>query len=77
MLRSALDATSRDVTGLTSDGWTGPAAREFSSGWSECSDGGNKIFDALTELAGSLGITASNYLDRDTRTADQISSLNL
>jgi WXG100 family type VII secretion target len=76
-LRSALDAADKDVAGLTSGGWTGPAAGAFAKGWSECRVGGNQIFDTLTELAEKLGITASNYADRDTGSAGSISSLNI
>ncbi len=76
-LRNALDATSKDVTGLTASNWTGPTANAFTEGWAECRDSGNQIFDTLTELAGKLGITASNYSELDNRSADAVSSLNL
>ncbi|WP_254205389.1 WXG100 family type VII secretion target [Nocardia alni] len=76
-LRSALAATGREVEALTSGSWTGSAATTFGQGWHECADGGNQIIDALTDMAQKLGITATNYRDRDNRTATHISSLNL
>ncbi len=76
-LRSALAAAGSEVEALASGSWTGSAAITFGQGWHECQDGGNQIIDALTGMAEKLGITATNYRDRDNQSATRISSLNL
>lgn len=76
-LRSALGSVGREVGALTSGSWTGSAAKTFGKGWGECQDGGSQIIDALTSMAEKLGVTATNYRDRDTQTSTAISSLDL
>ncbi|MCX4096657.1 WXG100 family type VII secretion target [Nocardia sp. alder85J] len=76
-LQNALNATDKDVAGLTASNWTGPTASVFTEGWSECCTSGKQIFETLIELAGKLGITASNYSELASRTTGAVSSLNL
>lgn len=76
-LRSALTRAGRDVESLTKGGWTGSAADSFGKGWTECSDGGHKILDALTGLASALGVTADSYGAHDNQFAAEVSSLDL
>lgn len=76
-LRSALGSAGREVETLTSGSWTGSAAITFGQGWGECQDGGTQIIDALTSMAEKLGVTATNFHDRDTQTSTAISSLDL
>ncbi len=76
-LRGALTSAGREVEQLTSGGWKGDAATSFIRGWSECRDGGDRIIDTLSGLAAKLGVSADTYLERDTSTANAISSLKL
>lgn len=65
-LRSALDSASREVEALLSGGWTGDAANEFSTGWTETTSGGAQICTALTDMAEKLGVTAETFQNQDT-----------
>ncbi|WP_245401850.1 WXG100 family type VII secretion target [Nocardia albiluteola] len=76
-LRSALAEAGRQVQTVTEKGWTGTASAGFLSGWSECQDGGDKIIDALTTMASTLGFTAQAYTRQDDQFADHLSSLDL
>ncbi|MFB8005151.1 WXG100 family type VII secretion target [Nocardia sp. NPDC056000] len=75
-MRSALKAVEREVDSLTTAGWTGAAAKFFSTGWSECSEGGHSTIDALTTLAGKLGVTAETYTSHDLLSADGFTNLD-
>ncbi len=77
ILRSSLTDAGREVGALTTDGWTGSAARSFGDGWNECRDGGATIIDALTTMASSLGVTADSYRAQDNQFASEVSSLDL
>ena len=76
-MRQALDSAAREVDALLAKGWTGDAANEFSTGWTETRDGGTQLMQDLTSLAEKLGVTAANYRSTDTRNASDISSLDL
>lgn len=76
-LRSALANAGREVEALVGTGWSSTAATSFADGWTECQDGGNKILDALTTMASSLGVTAKSYAAQDNQFAAQVSSLDL
>ncbi|WP_460719713.1 WXG100 family type VII secretion target [Nocardia heshunensis] len=73
-LRSALESAGRDVDSLH---WTGTAAKSFNTGWSECSEGGKTIIDALTTLAKGLGVAADTYTSHDLLSAERFTSLDL
>lgn len=64
-LRTALDSAGREVNGLLSGGWRGPAATGFAGSWTETHDGGRQVIDALTTLADKLGVTAATYRKTD------------
>ncbi|MBF6172905.1 WXG100 family type VII secretion target [Nocardia blacklockiae] len=76
-MRQALDAASREVDGLLSQGWTGDAADEFSEGWTDTRDGGTKLMTALTSLAEKLGVTAENYRNTDDGSSTGFTQLNM
>lgn len=76
-LRVALKSAGRDVDSLTTKGWTGTAGTSFGTGWSECSEGGHRIIDALTTMAGKLGVSAETYTGHDMLSADRFTSLDL
>ncbi|MEV4236937.1 WXG100 family type VII secretion target [Nocardia sp. NPDC049737] len=76
-MKQALDSAAREVETLLTSDWTGDAADEFSTGWTETRDGGTQLMQALTSLAEKLGITAANYKNTDTGNASGISSLDL
>ncbi|WP_433576490.1 WXG100 family type VII secretion target [Nocardia brasiliensis] len=78
-LRSALDSAAKDVDALTGSGWTGDAATEFATGWTDVRDGGVQIMSALTGMAEKLGVTADTYRQRDDSNAAALhtSSLDL
>ncbi|WP_067567627.1 WXG100 family type VII secretion target [Nocardia acidivorans] len=73
-LRSSLESTGREVDSLT---WTGTAATSFGTGWNECAEGGRTIIDALTTMAGKLGVAAETYTGQDLLSADRFTSLDL
>ncbi|WP_157390752.1 WXG100 family type VII secretion target [Nocardia terrae] len=75
-MRAALKLVEQEVDSLTTAGWTGEAAKFFSKGWGECSDGGHTTIDALTTLAGKLGVTAETYTSHDLLSADGFTSLD-
>ncbi|MBY8857013.1 WXG100 family type VII secretion target [Nocardia sp. CA2R105] len=75
-LRNALDSMDREIADLMAAGWSGPAAEGFARGWAECRDGGNQIFDTLTELASKLGGGSHEYRDGDHGSADRIAEVN-
>lgn len=76
-MKQALDSAAREVETLLGSDWTGDAAGEFSTGWTETRDGGTQLMQALTSLAEKLGVTAANYKSTDTGNASGISSLDL
>ncbi|WP_433714876.1 WXG100 family type VII secretion target [Nocardia sp. CA-084685] len=76
-MKQALDSAAREVETLLASDWTGDAADEFSTGWTETHDGGTQLMQALTSLAEKLGVTAANYKNTDTGNASGISSLDL
>ena len=76
-MKQALDSAACEVDTLLTSDWTGDAADEFSTGWTETRDGGTQLMQALTSLAEKLGVTAANYRSTDTGNASGISSLNL
>lgn len=76
-LRKALNTMAGEVDEFIGKGWVGTAANGFSSGWNECSDGGHRIIDALTAMAEALGITADTYRGTDSRSATELTNLNL
>ncbi|RMI29853.1 WXG100 family type VII secretion target [Nocardia stercoris] len=77
VLRSALSTAGRKVDTVTTNSWKSPAAQSFAAGWSDCSDGGHKIIDALADMAEALGVTAATYGAQDNQFAADVSSLNL
>jgi len=76
-MRQALGSAAREVDSLLSKSWTGDAASEFSTGWTETHDGGTQLLQDLTSLAEKLGVTAATYRTTDTGNAAGISSLDL
>jgi WXG100 family type VII secretion target len=64
-LRDALDSAANEVRDLLQDSWTGVAAEEFSRGWDEIRDGGQKIQVALVEMAEKLGANADALVATD------------
>ncbi|WP_280334931.1 WXG100 family type VII secretion target [Nocardia wallacei] len=76
-MRQALDAASREVDALLSEGWTGDAADEFAEGWADTRDGGTKLMTALTALAEKLGVTAENYRNTDSGSTTTFTQLNM
>ncbi|WP_084477727.1 WXG100 family type VII secretion target [Nocardia jejuensis] len=76
-LRSALKSVGQDVDSLTTGRWTGSAAASFGAGWGECSEGGQRIIDALTTMADKLGVTAQTYVGQDLLSADKFTNLDL
>ncbi|WP_156371303.1 WXG100 family type VII secretion target [Nocardia arizonensis] len=76
-LRTALDSASTEVSALTGGSWTGTAADEFETGWSEAYSGGVKIVEALAGLAEKLGITAQTYQRRDESNASTMGYASL
>ncbi|WP_225731089.1 MULTISPECIES: WXG100 family type VII secretion target [unclassified Nocardia] len=76
-MKQALDSAAREVDNLLAQGWTGDAAAEFSTGWTETHDGGTQLLQALTSLAEKLGVTAATYRNTDTAISTGISSLDL
>ncbi|MEV2220420.1 WXG100 family type VII secretion target [Nocardia vinacea] len=59
------------------DSWTGNNADAFGAGWEELHQGAVQVWDALFELAESLGITAATLGQTDQAFAGGISSLDL
>lgn len=76
-LRAAFKAADTEVAALTRESWTGAAADEFASGWSEAYGGGSRIAAALVELAERLGVTAETYRQRDESNASALSATSL
>ncbi|MFC8046871.1 WXG100 family type VII secretion target [Nocardia sp. NPDC057353] len=68
-LRGALQSAARDVDRLTTESWTGDAAAEFATGWTDVRDGGTAIIDALAVLAEKLGVSAANYEKQESESA--------
>ncbi|WP_169815574.1 WXG100 family type VII secretion target [Nocardia inohanensis] len=69
----ALDDDVRDMLGR----WIGNNAKAFGSGWAEFHEGAVQIWDALFELAASLGVTADTVRATDQSFAAGVSSLDL
>ncbi|MDO3650377.1 WXG100 family type VII secretion target [Nocardia mangyaensis] len=76
-LRTALDSASSEVDTLISGGWTGDAASQFSTGWTETRSGGTQICTALTTMAEKLGITAETYRNQDSTNEGSINLAGL
>nr|WP_232541367.1 WXG100 family type VII secretion target [Nocardia bovistercoris] len=57
--------------------WKGAAADSYRTGWDEMHDGALKAWDALTDLAAKLGVTAAELQNQDDSTATGISTLDL
>jgi WXG100 family type VII secretion target len=76
-MKQALDSVAHEVGALLTSDWTGDAADEFATGWTETHDGGTQLMQALTSLAEKLGVTAATYRSTDTGNASGISSLDL
>lgn len=76
-LRSALDSAGHSVNTLTQGGWSGEAADAYSAGWQECQDSGNKIIEALSKIASSVGISAETISRADKRFAAEIPRLDM
>jgi uncharacterized protein YukE len=64
-------------TKFTIDSWSGNNASTFASAWDEFHDGADQVWDALSELAEKLGITAENIQASDQSSASGLSSLDL
>ncbi|AXK87194.1 WXG100 family type VII secretion target [Nocardia farcinica] len=75
-LKSGSIALDREVQALF-DTWKGSAADAYREGWDDMQDGAMKAWDALTDLASRLGVSASTLRDQDTSNAAPISSLQL
>lgn len=75
-LKSGSIALDREVQALF-DTWKGSAADAYREGWDDMQDGAMKAWDALTDLASKLGVSASTLRDQDTSNAAPISSLQL
>ncbi|MFC3962578.1 WXG100 family type VII secretion target [Nocardia jiangsuensis] len=73
-LRGALQSAARDVDRLTTESWTGDAAAEFGTGWTDVREGGTAIIDALAVLAEKLGVSAANYEKQE---SDSTTLLNM
>ncbi len=76
-LKSALNSAANDVDSVLDDGWTGSAAIEFFAGWTDVSDGGKVIMQALTEMAEKLGVTADTYTAQDQGAAANLNNSSL
>ncbi|RDI64551.1 WXG100 family type VII secretion target [Nocardia pseudobrasiliensis] len=76
-MKQALDSAAREVDSLLTSGWTGDAADEFGTGWSETHDGGSQLMQALTSLAEKLGVTAANYRKTDSDSAESVGTLDM
>ncbi|MFI6047133.1 WXG100 family type VII secretion target [Nocardia sp. NPDC051321] len=77
ILRSALRSAALEVATLTSSEWTGSASDSYATGWNEVHDGGEKIIEALSSMASSLGVTAQTITAHDNQFASEYSSLDL
>lgn len=77
ILRSALRTAALEVTTLISNQWTGLASNSFATGWNEVHDGGEKIIEALSGMASSLGVTAQTITAHDNQFASEYNSLDL
>ncbi|WP_338770603.1 WXG100 family type VII secretion target [Nocardia vulneris] len=75
-LKSGSTALDREVQALFST-WKGSAADGYRAGWDEMQDGAMQAWDALTELAAKLGVSAATLRERDETNASAISSLRL
>lgn len=70
---ASLDADVQDMLGR----WVGNNAKVFATGWGEFHEGAVQVWDALFELAASLGVTADTVRDTDQAFASGLSSLDL
>ncbi|MEU0872848.1 WXG100 family type VII secretion target [Nocardia brasiliensis] len=64
-------------TQTTIGGWLGNNAGAFAAAWNEFHEGADQVWDALLELAGSLGVTAETLRSTDQSFASGVSSLDL
>ncbi|MEV0335855.1 WXG100 family type VII secretion target [Nocardia sp. NPDC050717] len=71
-LRS-LDA---DIATLLST-WRGVSADSFSAGWTETKHGADTVLDALSDIAGLLGVTSKTLDDQDQIWASNTNALAL
>lgn len=77
VLHAALMSAGREVDIVTKGSWRSSASDSFAKGWFECQDSGQKIFQALTTMASSLGVTSNSYNAHDNQFAAEVSSLDL
>ncbi|WP_332839095.1 WXG100 family type VII secretion target [Nocardia bovistercoris] len=75
-LTSALRSASAEVGSVAGGSWTGAAADEFATGWTEVYDGAMVIVSALEELATKLGVTAESYRQRDESNAGALAAIH-
>lgn len=66
ILRNVLRKACTEVDNVN---WSSTASDSFLTGWKDCQDGGEKTIDALSTMAESLGITASNIGVQDNQFA--------
>jgi uncharacterized protein YukE len=76
-LLDALRSAGAEVDGLMAGGWTGTAADAYGAGWCELRDGGIQVFEALSDMAELLGVTAEDYSRQDHSFSSSLSSLRL
>lgn len=70
---ASLDSDVQDMLGR----WVGNNAKVFATGWGEFHEGAVQVWDALFELAASLGVTADTVRDTDQAFANGVNSLDL
>ncbi|MCX5045076.1 WXG100 family type VII secretion target [Aldersonia sp. NBC_00410] len=73
-LKSGSGALDRDVAQLL-DTWKGTAADGYRSGWDEVHKGALGVWDALTDLAEKLGVSAAGYQATDDANAATVRSV--
>lgn len=77
VLRNALRGAGTEVDAITRADWRSVASASFADGWRACQGDGEKIIDALANMAKALGVTADSYSTHDNQFAAQVSSLDL
>ncbi|MBU3065993.1 WXG100 family type VII secretion target [Nocardia sp. NEAU-G5] len=71
-LQSALHSVHTEVDDLLENGWKGPTATEFTSGWNETHESGQQILSALCDMAAKLGVSVDFYRTDDAGSGDRI-----
>nr|WP_079666150.1 WXG100 family type VII secretion target [Mycobacteroides abscessus] len=72
-MRAGSSSLDRDVQSLFGV-WRGSAADAYRSGWDEMQDGATKVWNALTDIASTLGSNAAVFHAQETSTASSITS---